>query len=73
MNKIILITIAVFLLTVSAKSEKIDCSMYEAKSTVDKFKESKSLLSLFKNKTSKKNLECVDWLKAFLQNKKFLL
>ena len=58
MNKIILITIAVFLLTVSAKSEKVDCSMYEAKSTVDKFKESKSLLSLFKNKTSKKNLEC---------------
>ena len=58
MNKIILITIAVFLLTVSAKSEKVDCSMYEAKSTVDKFKESRSLLSLFKNKTSKKNLEC---------------
>ena len=58
MNKIILITIAVFLLTVSAKSEKVDCSIYEEKSTVDKFKESKSLLSLFKNKTSKKNLEC---------------
>ena len=58
MNKIILITIAVFLLTVSAKSEKVDCSMYGEKSAVDKFKESKSLLSLFKNKTSKKNLEC---------------
>ena len=58
MNKIILITIAVFLLTVSAKSEKVDCSMYEEKSTIDKFKESKSLLSLFKNRTSKKNLEC---------------
>ena len=58
MNKIIFVTIALFLLTVSAKSEKVDCSMYEEKSTVDKFKESKSLLSLFKNKTSRKNLEC---------------
>ena len=58
MNKIILITIAVFLLTVSAKSEKVDCSTYKETSAVDKFKKSKSLLSLFKNNTSKKNLKC---------------
>jgi len=58
MNRIILITIAIFLLTVTAKSENVDCSMYKETSAVDKFKESKSLLSLFKNNTSKKNLEC---------------
>jgi len=58
MNKIILITIAIFLLTATAKSENVDCSTYEETSAVDKFKESKSLLSLFRNNTSKKNLEC---------------
>ncbi|MDA9606427.1 hypothetical protein N9S28_01625, partial [Candidatus Pelagibacter sp.] len=58
MNKIILITIALFLFTVSAKSEKVDCSMYKETSAVDKFKKSKSLLSLFKNNISNKNLKC---------------
>ena len=50
MNKIILITIAVFLLTVSAKSEKVDCSTYKETSAVDKFKKSITWSDWKKNK-----------------------